>query len=191
MSEQINAIGFYKGLPIEDSNSLINLKIDRPKANDFDLLIEVKSVSVNPVDTKIRQGHPETSVPTVLGFDAYGTVVELGQKVTNFKVGDHVFYAGTNNRSGSDQALQLVDARIVAHAPQNISVEEAAAMPLTSLTAWESLFERMPLIPKKDANLGKQILIINGAGGRWFSGNSAGKVGRFKSFNNGLTTRDD
>lgn len=165
MSEQINAIGFYKGLPIEDSNSLINLKIDRPKANDFDLLIEVKSVSVNPVDTKIRQGHPETSVPTVLGFDAYGTVVELGQKVTNFKVGDHVFYAGTNNRSGSDQALQLVDARIVAHAPQNISVEEAAAMPLTSLTAWESLFERMPLIPKKDANLGKQILIINGAGG--------------------------
>ncbi|WP_375792820.1 zinc-binding alcohol dehydrogenase family protein [Pediococcus ethanolidurans] len=165
MSEQINAIGFYKGLAIEDPNSLRNLKIDRPKASGNDLLVEVKAVSVNPVDTKMRQSHPETKNPTVLGFDAYGVVAEVGDQVTNFKTGDHVFYAGTNNRAGSDQEFQLVDARIVAHAPNKISLEEAAAMPLTSLTAWETLFDRMALIPKENANSGKEVLIINGAGG--------------------------
>ncbi|AMV61230.1 zinc-binding alcohol dehydrogenase family protein [Pediococcus damnosus] len=165
MNEQVQAIGFYKGLPIEDASSLIDLKVARQTAAGYDLLIKVKAVSVNPVDTKTRQSHPETEIPTILGFDACGIVEEVGDLVKGFSVGDSVFYAGTNQRPGSDQAYQLVDSRLVAQAPKKISIEEAAAMPLTSLTAWESLFERMPLVAKKDANTGQKILIINGAGG--------------------------
>ncbi|AVL00287.1 zinc-binding alcohol dehydrogenase family protein [Pediococcus inopinatus] len=165
MNEQRQAIGFYKGLPIEDSNSLIDLKVPQQKATGRDILVKVEAVSVNPVDTKTRQHHPETKEPTIIGFDAYGTIEEVGDQVTGFSVGDSVYYAGTNQRPGSNQAYQLVDSRLVAHAPQKISGEEAAAMPLTSLTAWEALFERMPLIAKKDANRGQTVLIINGAGG--------------------------
>ncbi|WP_412989984.1 zinc-binding alcohol dehydrogenase family protein [Pediococcus siamensis] len=165
MSEQIKAVGFYKGLPISDPNSMMDVKVSRPQAAGYDVLVKVAAVSVNPVDTKMRQTHPETDQPTVLGFDAVGEIVAVGKQVGNFQVGDKVYYAGVNNRPGSDQEFQLVDSRLIAHAPQAISSEEAAAMPLTSLTAWEALFERMPIKAAANANKGKKILIVNGAGG--------------------------
>ncbi len=165
MEKEVKAVGFYEGLPISDQNSFMNLKVARKKATGFDLLVQVNAVSVNPVDTKMRQSHPATKEPTILGFDAFGTVVEVGDRVQEFKVGESVFYAGANNRPGSDQEFQLVDARLVAHAPAKISPEEAAAMPLTSLTAWETLFERMPIVARQSANTHKTIFIVNGAGG--------------------------
>lgn len=161
----MKAVGLTQYLPIDNENSLLDVEIPKPTAKGQDLLVEVKAISVNPVDTKVRapkdQVEPE---PRILGWDAAGVVVEVGEEVTEFKPGDEVYYAGDITRSGSNSEFQLVDARIVSRKPQNLDFANAAALPLTSITAWEALFERLN-IDKQGADAGKSILIINGAGG--------------------------
>lgn len=129
------------------------------------MLVKVQAVSVNPVDTKLRQTARTSNALRVLGFDAVGEVAAVGNEVENFKVGDHVFYAGTTTRHGSNQEYQIVDERIVALAPEKLTKEEAASLPLTSLTAYELLFDKFNIVPQKDSAKGKSILVINGAGG--------------------------
>ncbi|WP_207696033.1 hypothetical protein DOK67_0000607 [Enterococcus sp. DIV0212c] len=163
--KQMNAVGFYEGLPIGNEASFINECQPIPSPNERDILVKVKAVSVNPIDTKLRQTAKHQSQLHVLGFDGVGEVVSVGKNVEKFTIGDRVLYAGTTKRAGSNQEYQLVDERIVALAPKNLSNEEAAALPLTSLTAYELLFEKFDLIPKENANQGKSILVINGAGG--------------------------
>lgn len=164
-TKYMKAIGFFEGLPIDDPKSFLDEKEVIPTASPKDLLIKVKAVSINPVDTKLRQTARRSNALKVIGYDATGEVVAVGNEVENFKVGDRVFYAGTTTRAGSNQEFQLVDERIVALAPESLSDEEAAALPLTSLTAYELLFEKFGLIPEENANKGKRILVINGAGG--------------------------
>ncbi|MGM9903167.1 hypothetical protein A5844_000318 [Enterococcus sp. 10A9_DIV0425] len=161
MASLMKKIGFYKETKHQH---LIETLVPVPKPEGNDLLVEVSAVSINPVDVKIRQTKQSEKL-TVLGFDSVGYVVDKGHTVTNFQVGDRVYYAGTTQRDGSHQQYQLVDARVVAKAPTNITNEEAAALPLTSLTAYELLFEKFCLIPEKNANKGKEILVINGGGG--------------------------
>ncbi|WP_430607960.1 zinc-binding alcohol dehydrogenase [Enterococcus sp. AZ170] len=163
--KNMHVIGFFEGLPIEDSHSFIDEKEGIPDLEPRDLLIKVKAVSVNPVDIKLRQDTLKRNALRVLGFDAVGEVVAIGEEVEKFELGDRVFYAGTTTRAGSNQEYQAVDERIVALAPKTLSDEEAAALPLTSLTAYELLFEKFGLIPEENANQGKSILVINGAGG--------------------------
>ncbi|MHA3067211.1 zinc-binding alcohol dehydrogenase family protein [Lacticaseibacillus saniviri] len=165
MTETMKAVGFYQGLPLSDPKALRDLELAKPRAQGRDILVAVKATSVNPVDTKIRQTTPLQEAAKVIGWDAVGTVAEVGDEVTKFKVGDRVYYAGAVNRSGSDEEFQLVDERLVSLAPQKLSDEQAAAMPLTSLTAYELLFDKLHLIPEANAEYGKTLLIINGAGG--------------------------
>lgn len=167
MSEKklMHVVGFFEGLPIDEKQSFIDEKEMIPNPGSRDVLVKVKAVSVNPVDTKLRQSTYKRNALRILGFDAVGEVVSLGNEVEKFNVGDRVFYAGTTTRSGSNQEYQAVDERIVALAPRNLSDEEAAALPLTSLTAYELLFDKFGLIPEEGANKGKKILVINGAGG--------------------------
>lgn len=135
-----------------------------PKTKGNDLLVAIEAIAVNPVDTKVKASiNQALTTPKVLGWDAVGTIVEIGDAVDMFKVGDRVFYAGDVSRPGCYASHQLVDQRIVGHAPKSLSSEHAAAMPLTSLTAWEALFSRLRINPDLDAN--KTILIIGGAGG--------------------------
>ena len=154
----MKAIGFKKHLKIDDPESLIDFEMKKPTAKGHDLLVKVNAVSVNPVDIGVTK---------VIGWDACGVVEEVGSKVSLFKPGDRVFYAGSFIRSGSDGEYQLVDERIVGHAPETLKDNEAAAMPLTSLTAYEALFEQMDLTWNQENknNQHKTILIINGAGG--------------------------
>jgi zinc-binding alcohol dehydrogenase family protein len=161
----MKAIGLYKYLSIEDNNSLQDLEIPKPEASGYDLLVEVKAVSVNPVDTKIRAPKDQTeTIPRVLGWDAAGVVIAAGSDVDQYAVGDQVYYAGDITRPGSNSEFQLVDERIVGNKPASISFAEAAALPLTSITAWEALFERLDISRQGD-DAGKAILIIGGAGG--------------------------
>ena len=162
----MKAVGLYEYLPIEDPKSLVDVSIQRPKATGKDLLVKVEAISVNPVDTKVRSPKDKTETePKILGWDAAGTVVETGENVTLFEPGDKVYYAGAINRSGSYSEYQLVDERIAAKKPASLSFAEAAALPLTSITAWEALFERLHIPKDKNRNDGKSILIINAAGG--------------------------
>ncbi len=162
--ELMKVVGFYEGLSIDDPKSFIDEKEQIPVPSSRDLLVKVNAVSVNPVDTKLRQDNGIRNALRILGFDGVGKVVAVGDEVQKFSVGDRVFYAGTTTRAGSNQEYQLVDERIVALAPKNLSDEEAAALPLTSLTAYELLFEKFGLTPEENANRGKKILVINGAG---------------------------
>ncbi|WP_057745619.1 zinc-binding alcohol dehydrogenase family protein [Liquorilactobacillus capillatus] len=163
----MKAIGFKEHLPIEDNNSLLEFAIPKPVAKGHDLLVRVEAVSVNPVDVGVRKsGHSKLQQPKIIGWDAVGVVEESGKQVTLFKKGDRVFYAGSFKRPGSNSQYQLVDERIVGHAPQTLTVDQAAAMPLTSLTAWEALFEQLAIDPQaRAANRAKTLLIINGSGG--------------------------
>ncbi|PQF25516.1 zinc-binding alcohol dehydrogenase family protein [Enterococcus mundtii] len=135
-----------------------------PEPEEHDLLIEVVALSINPVDIKRREIVKEETF-TVLGYDSVGYVRKMGSAVTDFHLNDRVYYAGTTQRGGSQQEYQLVDARIVAKAPENLSDEAAAAIPLTALTAYELLFEKFQLVPEEKANEGKELLVINGGGG--------------------------
>ena len=159
----MKAIGFKENLPIEDKKSLQDIELEIPTAGGRDLLVEVKAVSVNPVDYKIRQRRkPENGKWEVIGWDAAGIVKEVGEGVTLFKAGDEVWYAGDLTRQGSNAEYQLVDERIVGNKPESISFGEAAALPLTTLTARELLFDRMQVdIDNPD----KSILVIGAAGG--------------------------
>src|SRR5262245_9420769 len=161
----MKAVGLYRYLPIEHPESFLDLDVEVPGASGRDLLVEVKAVSVNPVDTKRRA--PKSTVettPKILGFDAAGVVSAVGRDCTLFKPGDAVYYAGSVIRQGSNSQFQLVDERIVGRKPANLSFAEAAAMPLTTLTAWELMFDRMG-ISKTGAHAGKSVLILGGAGG--------------------------
>lgn len=159
----IKAVGFKENLPIEHEDSLQDIQLPEPIPQGRDLLIEVKAISVNPVDYKIRQRAVEDKEAwKIIGWDATGIVKEVGTDVSLFKVGDEVWYAGDLTRSGSNAELQLVDERIVGAKPGSLSFVDAAALPLTSLTAWELLFDRMD-VDKNDAD--KSILVIGAAGG--------------------------
>lgn len=161
----MKAVGYYENLPISDERSLQDLTVDVPKIGDYDLLVAVKAVSVNPIDVKTRQtGKAFSNGPRILGFDASGIVQKLGKNVTGFHEGDEVFYAGAINRQGSNSEFQAIDSRLVALKPKSLDFKTAAAMPLTSLTAYEMLFDRIDIL--KPVHEGKNaLLMIAGAGG--------------------------
>lgn len=160
----MKAIGADKNFNLEEGNQFYEFEIERPQPKQYELLVRVEAISVNPVDTKIRQS-PVEQAPRVLGFDAVGVVEAVGDEISHFKVGDEVFYSGSPAYQGSNQEYQLVDERIVAKKPQNISTTEAASLPLTGLTASETLFDVFKISHEPEDNQGKSILIINGAGG--------------------------
>ena len=150
------------GLPIDDPKALAEIDLPMPVAGPHDLLVEVRAVSVNPVDTKIRRGVAVTE-PRVLGWDASGIVRAVGSEVTLFAPGDEVFYAGDLTRPGSNSEYQTVDERIVGRKPANLGFAEAAALPLTSITAWELLFDRLRV--EEHGGAGKSLLVIGAGGG--------------------------
>ncbi len=161
----MKAIGLYRYLPIEHAESLLDLEIETPTATGRDLLVEVKAISVNPVDTKRRA--PKDLVepaPKILGWDAAGVVKAAGPEAELFKPGDAVYYAGSVIRPGANCEFHLVDERIVGRKPANLSFAEAAALPLTTITAWELMFDRMG-ISKTAEHSGRSVLILGGAGG--------------------------
>lgn len=159
----MKAVAYQKAGPITSPDALVDIELDNPIAEGHDLLVRVQAVSVNPVDTKIRKNVSTESGWKVLGWDAVGVVEAIGDKVTQFKVGDVVWYAGALNRQGSNSELQLVDERIVGHKPKTLAATEAAALPLTAITAWEMLFDRLQV--PKTASANTTILVIGGAGG--------------------------
>jgi zinc-binding alcohol dehydrogenase family protein len=161
MTTEIRAIGQTAALPITSDRSLIDTIIPRPTPGSHDLLVEVRAVSVNPVDVKLRGGAEPDGGLRVLGFDASGTVVAIGDEVSRFAVGDEVFYAGAIDRPGSNAELQTVDERIVGRKPSSISHADAAALPLTAITAWEALFDKLRI----PADAHGTLLMVGGAGG--------------------------
>jgi NADPH2:quinone reductase len=162
----MKAIGARSFLPVTDPECLVEFAAEKPLPGPLDLLVRVRAVAVNPVDTKIRAslGAGPHEPPRILGWDAAGTVDTVGADVRGFAPGDEVYYAGDLTRPGCNAEFQAVDSRLVARKPETWSFAEAAAVPLVALTAWELLFERMGVAPVgRDA--GKDLLIINGAGG--------------------------
>ncbi len=147
------------GLPITDPQSLYEAELPKPQPGARDLMVKIRAISVNPVDTKVRNGAP-TDTPRILGWDAVGEVEAVGENVTLFKPGDEVFYAGSIVRPGAYAEYGLVDERIAGHKPRSLSNADAAALPLTSLTAWELMFDRLQVGENEDA-----ALLIVGAGG--------------------------
>ena len=162
----MKAISFRQQLSIENPESLIDVVVDKPKPGPRDLLVQVHAISVNPVDTKIRKGsgpgHPSGEFK-ILGWDASGIIEEVGSAVTLFKPGDEVYYAGSVDRPGSYAEFQAVDERIVGKKPASIDFANAAALPLTAITAWELLFDRMSVSTSSSTQ--GTLLIIGGAGG--------------------------
>ncbi len=162
----MKAVGYHKSLPIADANSLIDITADKPTPGGRDLLVAVKAVSVNPVDYKqrLRAEAKPGDPPKVLGYDAAGIVEAVGPQASLFKPGDEVFYAGSIARPGTNAEFHLVDERIVGRKPKSLSYAQAAALPLTSITAWEMLFDRFAVAPGKTPD-GRALLILGGAGG--------------------------
>jgi zinc-binding alcohol dehydrogenase family protein len=161
----MKAIAYYNALPISDPLSLQDIELPAPVAGPRDLLVEVKAISVNPVDTKVRQNaQPEGGNAKVLGWDVAGVVKAVGSDVTLFKAGDKVFYAGSITRPGANSELHVVDERIVGHMPKSLSFAHAAALPLTAITAWELLFERLKVAEGK-TDTTQSLLIVGAAGG--------------------------
>ncbi len=163
----MKAIGVYQAHSPESPDCFVEFDLAKPQPAPKELLIKVKAVSVNPVDYKVRRSIQEKlDQPRILGWDAAGIVEQIGSDVSLFKPGDEVYYAGNIARPGSNSQYQLVDERIVGRKPTTISFEAAAALPLTTLTAWEGLFERLGIEPQKTArNSIRNLLIIGGAGG--------------------------
>jgi zinc-binding alcohol dehydrogenase family protein len=161
----MKAIAYLQSLPAEHPESLQDLQLPEPSPGPRDLLVEVKAISVNPVDTKIRSNvAPEDQQPKVLGWDATGVVKAVGSEVSLFQPGDQVFYAGAINRAGANSELHVVDERIVGRMPSSLSFAQAAALPLTAITAWELLFERLQ-IAEGHTDQGQSLLIVGAAGG--------------------------
>lgn len=161
----MKAVGYLETGPISRADALIDFDAEKPTPGLHDPLVKVKAVSVNPVDTKIRQRRaPAGGSPDILGWDAAGEVVAIGDAVTGFNPGDPVWYAGAVNRPGTNAEFHVVDARIVGSAPATIAPSAAAAMPLTTLTAYEMLFDRLWI---NEGVPGGQntLLVIGGAGG--------------------------
>lgn len=162
----MKAIGLYRYLPIEDPQSLIDIEVAMPVPGPRDLLVQVKAVSVNPVDTKVRSPKSQIeTTPRILGWDVAGIVTSVGSDCTLFKRGDAVYYAGAITRPGANSEFHLVDERLVGLKPEHLDFAQAAALPLTTITAWEGLFDRLLIAQRPEANQGKSILIINAAGG--------------------------
>ena len=157
----MKAIARYQPLPIDHPESLVDTTLPAPAPGPRDLLVRVHAVSVNPVDTKVRANAAADGQPKVLGFDAAGVVEAVGDQVTLFKVGDRVMYAGDITRPGSNAELQAVDERIVGRMPASLGFAEAAALPLTAITAWELLFDRLGITPQTTGTL----LVTGAAGG--------------------------
>lgn len=161
----MKAVGYTETGPIDRPDALIDFEADMPRAAGHDLLVRVEAISVNPVDTKIRKRRaPAGGTPDILGWDAAGEVTGLGDAVTGFSVGDRVYYAGAVNRPGTNAEYHLVDARIVGKAPGSLSTAAAAALPLTTLTAYEMLFDRL-WIDRPVPGGHRTLLVIGGAGG--------------------------
>ena len=169
-NQTVKAIGYKDNFAIDNEQALQDITLEKPTATGHDILVEVKAISVNPVDYKIRQSRPALDGEyAVIGWDAAGIVTAVGDEVSLFSVGDKVYYAGDLTRSGSNAEYQLVDERIVGHMPSSLSFAEAAALPLTTITAWEMLFERLQ-IPVSDSSSGESandvsVLVIGAAGG--------------------------
>ncbi len=162
----MKAVGFKTSLPITDTNSFIDSETDKPTPTGHELLVKIKAIAVNPVDYKIRQNaakDTELEEPKIIGWDTCGIVEAVGEATSLFKIGDEVYYAGDITKPGCNAEYQVIDERIVGRKPNNLSDEAAAAMPLTTLTAWEILFDRIRINSEKDQ--GKTLLIIGGAGG--------------------------
>ncbi|MDB6177366.1 zinc-binding alcohol dehydrogenase family protein [Paracoccus sp. Z330] len=161
----MKAIGYTQNGAIDRKDALLDLEVDKPVATGHDILVKIAAVSVNPVDTKIRQARPAANdAAAILGWDAVGEVVGLGDQVDQFKIGDQVWYAGAINRPGTNSEYHLVDARIVGQAPGTIAPSAAAALPLTSLTAQEMIFDRLK-VTQPVPGAANAIVIIGGAGG--------------------------
>ena len=161
----MKAVGLTRYLPIDNPESLMDIELAKPQPTGHDILVKVEAISVNPVDTKVRA--PKDTVeksPRVLGWDAAGTVEAVGPDVTLFKAGDPVFYAGSITRPGANSEFHLVDERIAGRKPATLDFAHAAALPLTAITAWEALFDRLGVSPQ-GGDAGKTVLIIGGAGG--------------------------
>lgn len=162
----MKAIALTRYLPIENPDSLVDIELAIPEPLSHDLLVKICAIAVNPVDTKVRKPKDKVeSTPKVLGWDAAGEVIAVGDAVTLFKVGDLVYYAGDVTRSGCNAEYQLMDERIVGHKPHSLNFEAAAALPLTAVTAWEALFDRLGIAQDANKNKDKNILIIGAAGG--------------------------
>lgn len=161
----MKAVAYRTAGPIDREDALQDITMETPSAEGRDLLVKINAVSVNPVDTKLRvRQEPEPGGWGVLGYDAAGVVEAVGSEAHGFKPGDAVFYAGAINRPGTNSEYHLVDERIVGHKPTSLSDAEAAALPLTAITAWEMLFDRLD-IKRPTAQGGDTILVIGGAGG--------------------------
>jgi NADPH2:quinone reductase len=157
----MTAIGSFRGLPIEDPDALTDVTVPVPELRPHDVLVRVHAVSVNPADVKRRKSLPPSDTPVILGFDAAGVVEAIGSAVTTLTVGDEVWYAGDISRQGSNAQLHAVDERIAARKPASLCFAEAAALPLTTITAWETLFERFGLGVESRGDL----LVLGAAGG--------------------------
>jgi zinc-binding alcohol dehydrogenase family protein len=155
------AIAAIQGGSIEAPQIFAEIELELEPRGPFDLLVEVEAVSINPVDVKIRAALTAAQAPRVLGFDAAGTVLEIGEQVTDFTVGDDVYYAGTLARPGTNAELHVVDSRVVGHKPESLDFAQAAALPLTAITAWETLFDHFRLGHDSSGHL----LVMGGAGG--------------------------
>src|SRR5437868_14633256 len=161
----MRAVGYKRSLPIDQAESLLDLEIDKPTPQGRDLLVQVKAISVNPVDYKVRKRvEPQGGEPKIVGYDATGGVAAAGPDVTLFKPGDDVWYAGSIVRPGTNSEFHLVDERIVGNKPKTLGFAAAAALPLTSITAWELLFDRLGAVPGKSLDP-RTLLITGGAGG--------------------------
>jgi zinc-binding alcohol dehydrogenase family protein len=161
----MKAVAYQKSLPISQADSLQDTTLADPVPGQRDLLVEVRAVSVNPVDTKIRQSaEPEADEWKVLGWDVAGVVRSVGTGVSGFKAGDRVWYAGSIARQGSNSELHVVDERIVGKMPTSLDFAQAAALPLTAITAWEMLFDRLGIVPGKQPS-NASLLIVGAAGG--------------------------
>jgi zinc-binding alcohol dehydrogenase family protein len=158
---ETRAIGYSANLPSDNARSLIDTSIAVQELREHDLLVRIQAVSVNPVDVKLRQQSDPDGQVRVLGFDGAGVVESVGSAVTLFKPGDEVFYAGAIDRPGTNSQLHVVDERIVGRKPSSLSFAEAAALPLTAITAWEGLFEKLRLTSESHGAL----LVVGATGG--------------------------
>ena len=161
----MRAVGLYKHLPIDDPESLVDIDVPKPAPSGRELLVEVKAISVNPVDYKVRlRTVPDEQLPRILGWDVAGVVSEIGPDAKLFKRGAEVYYAGSIQKPGANSEYHVIDERIVGHKPRKLGFAAAAALPLTTLTAWEGLFDRLG-ISRSGADRGKSLLLIGAAGG--------------------------
>lgn len=161
----MKAVGFNRPLPISNPDSLLDIELPEPELRERDILVDVRAVSVNPADVKVRASHqPAEGAYRILGWDAAGVVTAVGSGVRDFQAGDEVYFAGAINRQGAYAERVAVDERIAAKKPRSLNFAQAAALPLTAITAWETLFDRLD-VRKPVAGAANAILIIGGAGG--------------------------